>query len=585
MTSRPINPTGESDVLLENLLLFIRDEQQAGNQKLFDVWERPLKEKQEKGWTQGFVRLERGEEAQTLWAYLDDGESRFREGDLLCLHSGDPLSAKLGGQLSLELEEDERWLLRGNMVTVALDSYEGGPCYADPDAMDLTPYYERSIGEIASSQTGREIVLPLLSGNLEITFDGRDLEDGERIALAEGCNARQANAVALAYAAEQVACIQGPPGTGKTRVLSLIARLMVARGERILMTSHTHMAINNALNKIHAQGIPTVKVGRNNQRKGLNDEILCFSGLDSWSERPTNGYVVGATPFATCTSRLENYEFDTILFDEASQITVPLALMAMRKGKRFIFIGDQKQLPPVLLSQSILSKDSLSVFSILTSQKADHTVMLNETYRMNRWLTEWPSKTFYNGNLSSAGGNRERKLTLSSIAPRFTEVFNPASCAVFIPTLDRMARTRNYRDAELVADICEAAVNGGVPLSEIGIVSPYRSHGRAVRNFLIKRFGRTAARQVIADTVERMQGQEREMVILSLATGDEVFLGAVAEFFFQPERLNVSITRSMTKLIVIGPEISQVSEIEDETIKRWVSWYKDMIDQCRRVEL
>jgi DNA replication ATP-dependent helicase Dna2 len=451
--------------------------------------------------------------------------------------------------------------------------------------MDLTPYFERSIEEIATSQTGREVVLPLLKGDLKIEFDGRDYEYGEQIALNEGCNAKQAEAVALAYAAEQIACIQGPPGTGKTRVLSLIARLMVARGERILMTSHTHMAINNALNKIHAQGVPTVKVGRTNQRKGLNDEILCFEGLNSWSERPTNGYVVGATPFATCTLRLENYEFDTILFDEASQITVPLALMAMRKGKRFIFIGDQKQLPPVLLSRSILSKDSLSVFSTLTSQEADHTIMLNETYRMNRWLTEWPSKTFYSGNLSSAGDNRDRQLTLSSIAPRFAEVFDPAVCAVFIPTLDRMARTRNYRDAELVADICEAAMNGGVPLSEIGIVTPYRSHGRAIRNLLIKKFGRTAARQVIADTVERMQGQERDLVILSLATGDEVFLGVVAEFFFQPERLNVSITRSMTKLIVIGPEISQISEIEDEMIKNWVFWYKDMVGQCRRIEL
>lgn len=576
---------GMPESLLTDMLLFIRDEQQAGEQKLLDVWGRSLAEKLEKGWTQGFVRLERGDEPQTIWAYLDDSESRFREGDLLCLHVGDTLTEMLGGQLSLEMEEGERWLLGGNRTTAVLSDYEGGACYADPDAMDLSSYYKRSIEEIATSQTGREIVLPLLKGDLEITFDERDFADAERIALAEGCNAKQAEAVGLAYAAEQIACIQGPPGTGKTRVLSLIARLMVARGERILMTSHTHMAINNALNKIHAQGVPTVKVGRNTQRKGLDDEIPCFPGLDSWSERPTNGYVVGATPFATCSSRLENYEFDTILFDEASQITVPLALMAMRKGKRFIFIGDQKQLPPVLLSRSVLSKNSMSAFAALTSIAADHTVMLDETYRMNRWLTEWPSRNFYDGKLHSAGQNRDRQLSLSSVTPRLAEVFDPTACAVFIPTLDRAARTRNYRDAELVVEICEAAVVGGLPLSEIGIVSPYRAHGRAVRNLLTQRFGLAAARQVVADTVERMQGQERELVILSLATGDEVFLSAIAEFFFQPERLNVSITRSMTKLIVIGPDILQIPTIENETIRRWVAWYGDMVAQCRRVNL
>ena len=155
----------------------------------------------------------------------------------------------------------------------------------------------------------------------------------------------QAQAIGLAHGALQIACIQGPPGTGKTRVLSLIARLMVKRGERLLVTSHTHMAINNALNMILAQGVPTVKIGRQAQRKGLNDGVPCHPDLGAWENRPTDGYVVGATPFATCNARLENYEFDTIVFDEASQITVPLALMAMRKGKRFIFIEKSAPCP------------------------------------------------------------------------------------------------------------------------------------------------------------------------------------------------------------------------------------------------
>ncbi|MBU1663782.1 MAG: DNA2/NAM7 family helicase [Gammaproteobacteria bacterium] len=579
-----------STSLLSALLSFIHDEQTAGNQKLLDIWQRPLAEKLEQGWCQGFVRLERGEEAQTLWAYPDDSESRFREGDLLYLHGGSPMEQPYCRQLAFEREEDERWLLRGNRAVAVWDEYAGGPCYADPDSIDLTSYYERALEEIATSRIGQDVVLPLLSGALEIGFDDRDVMDAEGVARAEGCNARQAQAVGMAYGAEQVACIQGPPGTGKTRVLALIARLMVARGERILLTSHTHMAINNALNKIHGEGVPTVKVGRDNQRRGLDDAIVSVGGLDDWEERPrgdgkSGGYVVGATPFATCNARLENYEFDTIMFDEASQVTVPLAMMAMRKGKRFIFIGDQKQLPPVLLSRSILAKDAFSVFARLTAQAADHTVMLEETYRMNRWLADWPSRSYYDGKLRSAGSNRERRFKLAQVEARFADVFDPAASAVFIPTRDRDARTRNYRDAELVAKLCEAAVAGGLPLSEIGIVSPYRAHGRVVRNLLAGRFGHAVARQVVADTVERMQGQERELIILSLATGDETFLGVIAEFFFQPERLNVSITRAMTKLIVIGPDLSSLSEIEDERIRRWAAQYRDMIGQCRRVVL
>ncbi len=571
--------------LLSELRALVRDEQEAGLQQLRGIWHRPLAEKRDKGWTQGFVRIERGADSTALWAYLDDGESRFRVGDLLVLHSGNPQESALDRGLSLESEEDDRWLLRSHGALTVFENYRGGPCYADPDAIDLTPYYEQSLDAISTSQIGREVVLPLLAGTLAVTFNEGESSDAERIALDEGFNPAQAQAVGFGYGANQVACIQGPPGTGKTLVLSLIARLMVQRGERVLLTSHTHTAINNALNKIHAQQVPVVKIGRDTQRRGLDEPVACCPSFSAWEARPAGGYVIGATPFATCTTRLANCEFDSIIFDEASQITVPLALMAMRKGKRFIFVGDQKQLPPVMLSRSVLSKDSFSVFATLTSQDADHAVMLNETYRMNRWLTDWPSRQYYEGLLIATGANRERTLSLNSVPQRLEAVFDPAASGVFIPTLDRASRTRNFRDAELVVELCAAAVDGGLTLDRIGIVTPYRAQGRIVRDLLAQRFGRAAAQQVVADTVERMQGQERELIVLSLATGDEVFLGAVAPFFFQPERLNVSITRAISKLIVIGPALAAAPETEELTIKLWVRQYIDLIHHLKRVDL
>jgi DNA replication ATP-dependent helicase Dna2 len=257
----------------------------------------------------------------------------------------------------------------------------------------------------------------------------------------------------------------------------------------------------------------------------------------------------------------------------------------MRKGKRFIFIGDQKQLPPVLLSRSVLDKDTLSIFSRLTSQQADHTVMLNETYRMNRWLTDWPSRTFYSGKLVATGANRERQLTLASYPSCFASVFQADANAVFIPVRDATARNRSQPDAALAAELCQTALAGGLLPTQIGVVTPYRSQGRAIRKELARRLGYEEARQIVADTVERMQGQERELVILSLTSGDKVFLAAVAEFFFQPERLNVSITRAKTKLIVIGPEPENLPPVENEVIRHWMELYKGFICQCVRVEV
>jgi len=565
--------------LIRRLYDFVYAERDANQAQLFDIWARPVTGKLAKGWSQGFTHLERGPSPQEIWAYTDESESRFRINDLLLLHTGHADRERICGQLKFIAEEEGRWLLKGNLATTVWDHYQSGHCYADPDGMDLTPYYERALEEIASSARGRECLLPLLDSSPVITFIEQDVIDGEHFARKQGCNLRQSQAVGMALGAEQIACIQGPPGTGKTRALSLIAEQLVARGERVFMTSHTHMAINNALNKIASLGVPTVKVA--GSREGLDAWVSYVDDLANWDNLPADGgYVVGATPFATC-NRLDAYTFDTVIFDEASQITLPLALMAMRKGSRYIFIGDQKQLPPVMLSKSILSDDSMSIFSLLTTQNADHTVMLDQTYRMNQWLTEWPSQSYYKGRLKPAGNNEQRRFALDRTPSRLKEVFDPQFSMIFIPTGDRSARTRNLTDARWVAEICHEAHSCGLPLSQIGIVTPFRAQGRLIRKLLTEKFGRNEAKEVIADTVERMQGQERELIILSLASGDEVFIRAITEFFFQPERLNVSITRAMTKLVIIGPEVNEVPLSTNEKTQEWIAQYMSLISRCK----
>lgn len=575
---------------IADLRQLVQDEQEAAHARLFKTWEQPLASKLLSGDTQGFTKLEKGLEDGTLWAYPDDTESRYREGDLLCIHQGNALEP-LCREAYFELEDDDRWLLRSKHASAALAEYGGGACFADPDTIDLSKYYEQALGDIAASAIGREIIQPLLSGELNIEFDENDMHEAMSVARSEDFNAKQAQGVAWAHGAHHVACIQGPPGTGKTRVLALIARLAVERGEHVLVTSHTHMAINNALNKIQSQGVPTVKVGRSTQRKGLDDGIASVENLNDWEDRskkPGTGFVVGATPFATCSAkRLADYTFDTVIFDEASQITLALAVMAMRKARRYLFIGDQKQLPPVLLSRSVLDKSEHSVFTRLISTEDEHLVMLSETYRMNQWLTQWPSQTYYDHQLLAAGSNAQRKLQLDfSKAPaHLQEALDVDASAVFIPTGNRQARTTNFEDAALVVDLCSALTGAGLPLDEIGIVSPYRAQGRMIRNQLKWHFGANEARKIIADTVERMQGQEREVVILSLTSGDPAFIAMVAPFFFQPERLNVSITRAKTKLIIIGPEDVDMSNLDHETQRLWVHQYQNLLEQCKRVEI
>jgi DNA replication ATP-dependent helicase Dna2 len=60
---------------------------------------------------------------------------------------------------------------------------------------------------------------------------------------------------------------------------------------------------------------------------------------------------------------------------------------------------------------------------------------------------------------------------------------------------------------------------------------------------------------------------------------------AVAGFLFQPQRLNVAITRAMTRLIVIGPEPADLPPPEDAALACWMAQYDGFVGQCRRVAM
>ena len=563
--------------VLTDLRKFVEDEHRANYEKLYEIWEKPLNQKLLKGESQQ-IRYVRKEGKNRLHITLGENESRFREGDMICLHLGEPSQKKHIQQGTIEAENEDEWLVRVHQIDDEALSEVISGCYADPDTMDLKPFYDKALDEIAESKRGREIVLPLLANKLDTGFIFEDdYDEAAEFADERGLNEQQADAVGKAVAAKYLACIQGPPGTGKTKVISLVAKLLVEQGQRVFMTSHTHMAINNALNKIAGENVPVIKVGAQGCTKGLDKIVKHYEYAGEWDKKPDSGYVIGATPFATCSARLEEYEFDTVIFDEASQITLPLAIMAMRKAKRFVFVGDHKQLPPVVLSASVL--DDCSIFSRMISGNQDVSVMLSQTYRMCQELSRWPSQCYYGGRLTSAGPNAERIFKLPKHPEKFTDILSEQNPFVFIKSPKAGARNVNKPEAELVVDIIESAINAGLDAEEIGVVTPFRSHAKALKSKLADKKGIFSSKTIVTDTVERMQGQEREMIIISLCSTDPQYISAIAGFFFQAERLNVAITRPQTKLVLVGPEIppSFLQESDDKALPKRVADYRSLI--------
>lgn len=140
------------------------------------------------------------------------------------------------------------------------------------------------------------------------------------------------------------------------------------------------------------------------------------------------------------------------------------------------------------------------------------------------------------------------------------------------------ATRSNAAEAQLVAELIETLLECGLTPAQIGVVSPYRIQAREIcRRLNYRGMAYDLRRQLVIDTVERLQGQERDLIIVTLTTGARDFAATVAAFLFQPQRLNVAITRPRTKLIVLAsPTLLDVVP-EDATIAAHVDLLADFL--------
>lgn len=568
--------------LLNRLRRFVKAEAETQYEALNRQWSRPLSERVAKGWAiEGVYIL--GYENGIVHMQCKTNDSRFREGDLLVLHQGNP---KDPNALHLDLQYDgetelEATLIKGNHYFLSDNPYGW---IIDQDMFDTSAYFLEALDSVADSLRGRSVILPLLQGSLTPKIDYARFERASQEIANAGLNESQIEAVAMSYAADLLHLIQGPPGTDKTLMLAYLAKLLVADGQRVFVTALTHRAIHNALNKIYKvdNKIPVCKIGQSRVAGDL--DVPNFETFDeSHFGDLSGGYIIGATPFALQTQRLTNVEFDVVLFDEASQVTLPLAIMGMLAGNKYIFIGDENQLPPVtILSEQQAAQTS--IFDYLAGR--GNETMLEITYRLNDKLVKWPSRMFYHDALKPSQDAAGRRLQLSQKSTRWDFILDPSSPAVFLDLCHRNTTVRSRREAETIVEVILALLHHEMSPDQIGVVVPYRAQSRLIRSLLRRAISDDDVwRRIVVDTVERMQGQEKEVILFSFATASPAFAIQIADFLFQPQRLNVAVTRPRTKLILIGSHhMLDGDQYDDETIEI-SSILRDLIGNCKQISL
>jgi DNA replication ATP-dependent helicase Dna2 len=550
----------DASPVINDLRTFVCEEAEVQKIRHAQQMALPIDERVENGTCLARLHFTRLDEQGCAVFRHEGNDSRLREGDMITLghRSHD---AAVQGTIYRE-ESKEIWISpEREFRTAQFDRPDGW--FIDEAFVDLSSHYLDALNRLPGCEIGQERILPLLMGEAEPGFN-EDEDNEYNVAYDELASETgswedmQMEAIAGCMAVDHCYLVQGPPGTGKTHVLARVVRQLVERGERVLITAFTHRAIDHALSAAAREIGDRQRVARFGKAIHRRDEN--YDQFEYYAESPLAscgavGWVAAATPFAL-KKRLAGVDFDTIVIDEAGQMTTPLAIMAMLAGKKYLLFGDQQQLGPVVASRPRREIESLGIFHALRNQKTKST-MLDVTYRLNDVLTEWPSEKFYQGNLKPAPLAAPRRLTCR-IPTEDTEwmktTLDPHAPLVWIDFDHDGARTESEDEACTAAEIIRALYHSGLKPEEMAVVTPYRRQARRIRRRLETLLPNHSWRGLVIDTVERMQGQERDVILLSLCASETSFVKQQAEFLFDPHRLNVAATRARVKLIILASE-------------------------------
>ena len=425
--------------------------------------------------------------------------------------------------------------------------------------------------------------------------DGPRFDERPRTApgIDHALNPEQALALELAERAQDVMLVHGPPGTGKTTVLVELVRRAASRGEKVLASAPSNLAVDNLAERLVAAGIDVVRVGhparvlpavvehtldqkteahpqariaaelvaqalqlradarKRHQRRGPGRfsearaqerearQLLSEAReLEDRAEAAVldKAQVVLATLTGIESRALEGRRFSLAVVDEATQAVEPGAFLALLRAERAVLAGDHLQLPPTVLAPDA-QELSVSLFERLAQAHPQALVSLAEQHRMNEQIMRYPSDALYGGKLRAHPAVARHALDDAPL-----ELIDTAGRGFEDEMPQDSDSKLNPGEAELVAAEVRKLLRL-LPPQDIAVISPYDAQVQKLRELL------RDVSDLEIDTVDGFQGREKEAVVVSLVRSNpQGELGFVADI----RRINVALTRARKKLIVVG---------------------------------
>lgn len=421
-------------------------------------------------------------------------------------------------------------------------------------------------------------------------------------------NASQEKAVNQVLCAKEVAVVHGPPGTGKTTTLVEAVYETLHRENQVMVSAQSNTAVDWIAEKLVDRGIPVLRIGNPTR---VNDKMLAFTyerRFEAHSDYPelwqirktiremtgrlrksgredrerlhnqltklrvratgleiridtelfTEARVIACTLVGAASRVLERKRFSSLFIDEAAQAIEAACWIAISRADRVILAGDHCQLPPTIkcieaarggLGRTLLEKVVL--------HKPETMSLLKIQYRMHEDIMRFPSRWFYHDELEATPEVKYRgildfdtpvswidtsELDLQEKAvAEGTGRLNTGEAELLVREL------KNYMERIGIRRILEEHI-------DFGVISPYRAQVHYLRHLLKKEpFFRPCRRLITVHTVDGFQGQERDVIMISLVRANEK--GQIG-FLRDLRRMNVAITRARMKLLILGEAVT-----------------------------
>ncbi|MBN9383483.1 MAG: ATP-dependent helicase [Chitinophagaceae bacterium] len=405
----------------------------------------------------------------------------------------------------------------------------------------------------------------------------------EHTYVGEGLTLIQQTAIQQALDARDYYLLQGPPGTGKTStfLVNYVREELKVRQRPIVVLAFTNKAVDKICEHFRhprqGEAVPYLRLGsRHTEDDFLFSRQIQGDNPDDW-RKVIDGHKVFVS---TVTTFHNNWQllrqfipFSEVIVDEASQLTEAVLSSVLALFDKFVLIGDHKQLPAVITQDDRLcSIDSAylnqlgirdlrtSLFERLTGNAIDKQWVeaygqLRDHYRMHESIAALIGR-HYRVELKAGAMAQQIQGPVYTLPPDHFLYSYAHHRVLFIETSGDGGPKRNEKEALIAATIAgELVAAGAVAPGDIGIITPFRAQIAAIKEHL--KDGLAGNEDLIIDTVERYQGDERKIIIFSTTISDARQIRTIQsvaedEVSVTDRKLLVSISRAVDQLIILG---------------------------------